>query len=280
MKNTSKNMFGVMQGRLLPKFKGRYQAHPIGYWQDEFFIAADLGLDCIEFILDHNDFEKNPLIYEDGYTEIKNLISSTGVKVRTICADYFMEEPLFSVDKYIVKKNLMILEKLYETSIRIGTQVIVLPCVDNSSLNSDEKVTNFVLNFKYFLKNLSKKSIKFALETDLEPNKFSNLLSMFESDLITVNYDIGNSASLGYNVEDELKFYGNNISDIHIKDRELGGGPVVLGKGNADFDSFFKILKKYKYTGPFIMQAYRDEEGIAIFKEQLEWIKLKVAESE
>ena len=33
-----------MQGRLLPKYKGRYQAHPVGYWQNEFDIAASLNL--------------------------------------------------------------------------------------------------------------------------------------------------------------------------------------------------------------------------------------------
>ena len=33
--------------------------------------------------------------------------------------------------------------------------------------------------------------------------------------------------------------YGNKISDIHIKDRKLGGNSVILGKGDADFKSFF-----------------------------------------
>ena len=28
-----KNKFGIMQGRLLPKYQDRYQAHPVGYWQ-------------------------------------------------------------------------------------------------------------------------------------------------------------------------------------------------------------------------------------------------------
>ncbi|MEL0046761.1 MAG: sugar phosphate isomerase/epimerase, partial [Deltaproteobacteria bacterium] len=56
-----KNPLGVMQGRLLPKYQGRYQAHPIGYWQDEFPLAAEVGLDCIEFILDYSQAEENPL---------------------------------------------------------------------------------------------------------------------------------------------------------------------------------------------------------------------------
>ena len=53
------NLVGVMQGRLLAKYHGRYQAHPVGYWQQEFEVAKKIGLDCIEFILDFNDFEKN-----------------------------------------------------------------------------------------------------------------------------------------------------------------------------------------------------------------------------
>ena len=43
---------GIMQGRLLPRYKGRYQAHPVNYWQAEFYIAKEMGFDQIEFILD------------------------------------------------------------------------------------------------------------------------------------------------------------------------------------------------------------------------------------
>jgi len=50
-----RNSIGVMQGRLVPKYQGRYQAFPIGMWQDEFKVAKECGLDLIEFILDFND---------------------------------------------------------------------------------------------------------------------------------------------------------------------------------------------------------------------------------
>jgi len=48
---------------------------------------------------------------------------------------------------------------------------------------------------------------------------------------------------------------------------------AALGKGNADFTKFFNKLKEFDYQGPFIMQAYRDDEGVEIFKKQLDWIK-------
>ncbi len=118
------------------------------------------------------------------------------------------------------------------------------------------------------------KNINLSLETDLAPEPFVELLNKLSSKRITVNYDIGNSAALGFDPVEELNAYGNRITDIHIKDRILGGGPVTLGEGNADFAKFFNKLEEFNYTGPFIMQAYRDDEGVEIFKRQLAWISL------
>ncbi len=73
------NLLGVMEGRLLPKYQGRFQAHPVGYWQGEFSIAADLDLDCIELILAFNDYEINPLLRPDGPEELLRLSEQTGV---------------------------------------------------------------------------------------------------------------------------------------------------------------------------------------------------------
>jgi len=31
-------------------------------------------------------------------------------------------------------------------------------------------------------------------------------------------------------------------------------------------------MKNFNYEGPFIVQAYRDDEGIEIFRKQLQWV--------
>ena len=103
---------GVMQGRLLPKYKGRYQAHPLGYWQDEFPIAASLQFDYIEFILDYNDASLNPLMTASGLKELQELSASTNVGVRSVCADYFMEAPLHHSDKNMADTSLGVLKQL------------------------------------------------------------------------------------------------------------------------------------------------------------------------
>ncbi|TGM82280.1 sugar phosphate isomerase/epimerase [Leptospira mtsangambouensis] len=268
-----KNLLGVMQGRLLPKFKGRYQAHPVGYWQDEFPIAKSFGLDCIEFILDYNDYEINPLLTDSGVSEILNIIRETGVKVVSVCADYFMEAPFHSEDRKIVETSQNVLSLLLKNGKKLGVKDIVIPCVDQSSLRSEADKEVFRENLSPLVKEAEELGINLSLETDLDPKGFLQVIKMFDSDAVTVNYDIGNSASLGFDPDTEFDDYGVHITDIHIKDRKLNSGSVELGTGDAQFEKVLKKIKTLNYSGPLIMQAYRDDEGLEIFKRQLDWVR-------
>ncbi len=269
---------GVMQGRLLPKYKGRYQAHPVGYWQEEFKIASLYNLYCIEFILDYNLFEKNPLMSDDGIEEIKRQVDEHGVKVESICADYFMNKSFHDIDIEIVKESEIVMCMLLKNCYNLNIKNIVIPCVDNSSLKTEDDIKRFVLNTQRIADLAEKYDINLSLETDLNPINFSQLLSELKSSKFTVNYDTGNSASLGYNVTEEFSAYGNRITDIHIKDRKYEGGPVMLGEGNVDFESFFDALKNICYDGLIIMQAYRDDEGLEVFEKQLSFINKQLIE--
>ena len=273
MMNSFITSIGVMQGRLLPKYKGRYQAHPLGYWQDEFLIAASLQFDYIEFILDYNDASLNPLMTASGLKELQELSASTNVGVRSVCADYFMEAPLHHSDKNMADTSLGVLKQLMHNCQQIGIKDIVIPCVDQSSLTDAAANKRFVEALTPLQELAEAHDVNLSLETDLAPQPFKELLDNFTSRKITVNYDTGNSASLGYRPSEEFAAYGNRISDIHIKDRQLGGGSVVLGTGNADFNDFFEALSTIEYSGPFIMQVFRDEEGVEITRKQLDWFK-------
>lgn len=263
---------GIMQGRLLPRYKKRYQAHPVEYWQAEFSIARELGFSQIEFILDYNECHLNPLMSKKGIAKIKKMIELTGVEVKSICADYFMEAPLHSKHQ---EKSENILIKLIKHARRLNVIDIVVPCVDHSSLKSEKDFERFVKSINKALPFAEKYGININFETDLAPKKFKKLLGRFNSKNIKVNYDIGNSASLGYNPKEEFKAYGEYISDLHVKDRMLDGGSVKLGLGDADFKTVFELLKKYKFSGNIIMQAAKADDYIAdlsMVKEQKEFI--------
>ena len=202
------NNIGIMQGRLLPKYKNKYQAHPIGYWEDEFPIASKLDLNLIEFIFDYERSKENPLLNRSGLKKFKNIVELNNIKVKSICADYFMEAPLHSNNTSVVNKSLNTLEKLINNASTIGVKDIVIPCVDQSSLKNEKDIKNLINNIKSIIKIAEKRILIFVLETDLGPTKFANLIEAIGSNNIKVNYDTGNSAALGYDPVEEFNAYG------------------------------------------------------------------------
>lgn len=265
---------GVMQGRLLPKFEERFQAHPVDYWHNEFPLAAQLGLCNIEFIFDVDFIDKNPLMMTGGIDDIQRQITEHNILVVSVCADYFMRYPVHSADATVREHSMSVLRTLIRRSALLNVKDIVLPCVDESSLNSPDDIARLLRAFEKISLILEEQHVNIALETDLAPEAFLMLLQELP-DCFTVNYDTGNSASNGFPSDEEFAAYGHRITDIHIKDRTLNGGSVPLGNGATDFTALFNYLQSSNYTGTLVMQSYRDDDGYNIFKTQLEWFVKK-----
>lgn len=259
---------GVMQGRLLPKYKSRYQAHPKDCWQDEFSRAAGLGLDLIEFILDFESAAENPLLAD--VKAIQAVTQSSGVGVTSVCADYFMEAPLHRADTAAASGA--VLDRLLDSAAKLAISDLVIPCVDQSRLADETDEARLVAALTRALPKAERIGVNLSLETDLAPARFGRLLACLPSSRVTVNYDIGNSAALGYDPSAEWDVYGGRVSDVHIKDRTLGGGSVELGAGNADIPRVLDLMRQRGFAGPVIMQAFRDDEGLAAFRQQLNWL--------
>lgn len=259
MKNKAK--IGVMQGRLTPSNGRGIQFFPFENWENEFDLAAKLGLDEIEFIFDHQRYRYNPLWTREGRIKINRLIKNTGVRVNNICADYFMHKPFFRVSKDSWGENIRVLRGLIKYSFEIGATRIEIPLVDNSSITSSEEETILVNSLTRCVPLIEKYGVRIGFETDLGPDKFLSLIKKVDNHLIGVNYDTGNSASLGYDPSEELNTFGEYILNVHVKDRLFGGGSVELGTGDADFWKFFMELSKLDYRGSFTLQAARGEDG-------------------
>lgn len=76
-----------------------------------------------------------------------------------------------------------------------------------------------------------------------------------------INYDTGNSASLGYDFNEEKK-YMKYVFNIHIKDRKFRGNSVRLGKGDFNFKNFFSFLNRSNYKGNLILQTARSKNHV------------------
>jgi hexulose-6-phosphate isomerase len=254
-------VIGIMQGRLVPPVEGRFQSFPRGAWDREFDLAAAASLDAIEWIYDEFGADVNPLATDAGIALMREHVRRSGVQIRSVCADYFMERPFVRTPKDEWRRRVDALEWLMDRCRQLSAARVVLPFVDASRIADEQDFDRAVATVKTALTAAERSGIELHLETDLPPAGFAQLLANLEHPLVRVNYDSGNSASLGYDVRDEFARYGPRIGSIHIKDRVRGGGTTPLGTGNADFAALFACIREMHYSGDFVLQVARGDGG-------------------
>ena len=256
---TNNSKIGFMQGRLVNSIDNQIQCFPKHTWKNEFELAEKIGFHLIEWIFD--DFS-NPILFPERHKEIQTLSKKHNILIGSICADFFMIHKLFSEPENELTKNLEILINLIKLSSDLGIKIVEIPLVDSSSLVSFKNKTEFCENLEKVVPIAEEYGIILNLETDLPPHQFKDLIDYFQSSNVRANYDVGNSTSLGYDIENELHILKNLITNIHIKDRIVGGKTVPLGIGDTNFDLFFKTLSKIDYSGDFIIQGAREDESV------------------
>ncbi len=248
-----------MQGRLVPPEPGRFQAFPRERWEEEFGFAAQVSLSYIEWVYDLYGADVNPLTADIGKMQAR--IRESGVSVFSMCADYFMDKPFLRCSQAERVQRLQFLQRLLPLAKQVGIGRIVLPFVDASRIESDEEKAIVIGVLKDSLPTAREAGIELHLEADLAPSEFARLLDKLPDPSIKVNYDSGNSSSLGYAPEQEFAAYGDRVGSVHIKDRIRGGGTVPLGTGDADFPAVFAALERIGYEGDLTLQVARSEPG-------------------
>jgi hexulose-6-phosphate isomerase len=266
------NEIGIMQGRLSPRIDGKIQAYPANTWQKEFEIAQEIGYAAIEWIVE-KPIETNALMTDSGKAEIKKVIALTGVSIDYVCADIFMQQPLVRMTEETKSQNNEYLVTILKNAKEVGAIGVEIPFVDNSSIKNEKEKQEFIDVMQDAFKLAKDMDLKISLETDLPPIDFKVLLENIDLDYVQANYDIGNSASLGFDPKEELEAYGLKILNVHVKDRKLGSTTVPLGTGNANINYVIQKLQEIGYSGGLTMQAARGENDIETAKEQLKYVR-------
>ena len=168
---------GIMQGRLVPPTDNRIQCFPRERWADEFTLASQAGLDCIEWIYDLYGADVNPLATQAGLERLNDLSQQHKVKILSICADYFMDKPLLRASQAELDERLNTLFWLLERGRAIGINRMVIPFVDASRIDTPEEFNGVVTLLKRVLQEAGKYGIEIHLETSLNPGQFAQLLA-------------------------------------------------------------------------------------------------------
>ena len=249
---------GFMQGRLCDMMDGKIQAFPWKDWESEFSSAYEIDVGLMEWTLDQENLYQNPLMTADGQKKILALSEKYNLKIASLTGDCFMQAPFWRTTDSTTKNELKDdFFGICKACSAIGIEYIVVPLVDAGAFESltqeDEFVEFCISNISFF----EKLKIKVIFESDYTPGELARFIQRLPQGTFGINYDIGNSAALGYDPKEEFAAYGKRILNVHVKDRALGGTTVALGSGDADFETVFAELKKIKYQGNYILQTAR-----------------------
>lgn len=248
---------GFMQGRLSPIVDGRIQAFPWAHWCDEFAMAQKLGFRLMEWTLDQDRLHDNPLMHENGRAEIRALAGRTALSIPSLTGDCFMQAPFWKTSGSQRELLLKDFRGVVGACAALGTRVVVVPLVDNGRLENKSQEDDLVACLNDVRQFLAESGVRIVFESDFSPAELARLIDRLEPSEFGINYDIGNSAALGFDAAEEIASYGERIINVHVKDRPLAGTTVPLGSGNADFGKVFASLGKIAYRGNYILQTAR-----------------------
>jgi hexulose-6-phosphate isomerase len=258
--NALAERIGFMQGRLSPRIGGKIQAFPWPYWRDEFPLGQSLGFARMEWTLDHHDLAANPLMTAEGQAEIQALSARHKLAVSSITGDCFMQAPFWKTVGGARTALVETAADIIRAAAAVGAGILVVPLVDDGALTTGAEEDALAEGLRSLTPLLRERGVRIAFESDYAPAALAALVARFPADVAGINFDIGNSASLGWSPKAEVPLIAPRLINVHVKDRLPGGTTVALGQGAADLPQVFDLLRDAAYDGFLILQTARAED--------------------
>jgi hexulose-6-phosphate isomerase len=275
---------GVMQGRLSPRPADKLQEFPWRSYADEFPKAAKLGLHSIEWIFEAPRFEENPLWTEDGREEIRELIARSGVRVQSVCADYFMARRLAGEGSAALTQNRDVLAELIVHTHAIGADRILIPLLETSAVDTPDLKREVAISLKSAVPFAERYGVTLGLEMEIAGAEYAKVVQSVGSRHVRAYYDTGNSTAAGFDIAEDIEPLLPLLHAVHIKDRVKAGGSKPLGTGDTNFQAFFPKLLRAGFRGDFVLQHYFDaqpeleaERSLSFVQQLLESAKSEAA---
>ena len=206
----------------------------------------------MEWTLDDHNLEVNPFLTAIGQKRIKSLSDKFGVSIKSVTGDCFMQKPFWKYGEDEQSRLMKKFEKICDACFAQEVVNIVVPLVDDGALETLEQENKLKDVLSGYVRYLEERNLYILFESDFSPSRLRDFIEDFPESCFGINYDLGNSASLGLDPVEEFALYGNNKMS-HKGSSFRDNSP--LGSGNADLDLVFRNW--LKHYAVFIMQTAR-----------------------
>ncbi len=259
---------GFIQGRMIsPPSKKILQYFPKKNWKKEFILAKKYNFNFIEYFSERKFNKNNPIWSDRKLREINKLVKKNNLTNYSFCDDFFINNNLVN---YIYLESYF--KKIIKNLSLINIKVYILALFEKSQINK-KNLKNYINPLRIISRELNKKKIKFAIETNLDVQSIIKLIKLTNSKNICIVYDTGNRLKKNDLQFKELIKLKKYICHFHIKDKNWRGENVVLGEGNVNFNLIFKAIKKNNYKGKFTFETNRGDDPIITMQNNKKYIE-------
>jgi hexulose-6-phosphate isomerase len=280
MRAVTPRRIGVMQGRLSERPGAALQAFPAATWEREFSLAKSVGFECIEWVLDSPPDSTNPLWSPLGREGIRRASASTGVKVSSICADYFMTEQLAGPDAARTENATNAMKRVIAAAAEVGAGRILIPLVEQAALPTQELRDGFVHSIRQCVSVAEAHHVVLALEMEIPGPEYAAFVQSVGHPSVRACYDTGNSTAQGFDIGTDIVDVIPYLDAIHVKDRLVRGTSQPLGSGQANFEGLFDALARHGFHGDVILQHYFASDPMFDALRSLNFVKVGFARAE
>ncbi|HTB64210.1 MAG TPA: TIM barrel protein [Opitutales bacterium] len=265
-----KNPIGIMQGRLSAPSSIGPQIFPVSGWRDEFATASVIGFDTIEWLVDAGSFAQNPLLSASCRAEMQQVATTCNVRADSVCAHCVLEWRPFDQGG---EERMANFPSLISAASSAGMERIIVPILEAATIARAPSPIHAAKIFFSAVQTAEQVGIDLAFEMDRPALECADFIQLLKSPRARLCYDAGNATSLGRDIVAEIKLLLPLVSEIHLKDRRVGGASQPLGAGDTRFADFFNYLTTQHWSGPFVLETPVLDNPVTQARNNLAFVK-------
>jgi len=243
--------------------------HPLN---EAISVASQLGYDAYE--VDIGNFGNSGLglqtlpdrLQEPEKHAILDARDRAGIPICSLCLGALWHYPISSGDERLRNRGVEIVTATIKLAHDLGAECILLPVDNPQEITDDEAWANTVASLRRCLPAASEARIVMGLENVgsgivRSPHELARMIDEISSPWCKVYYDVGNSAWMGFDPSEGIRFLGDRIVRVHFKNwNHLRTFPEshaisIAEHGVVDFPAVSNALKEVGYDSYVVVEV-------------------------
>jgi len=252
--------------------------------------AAEIGLDGIEWLIPdgvHNvgadgmhldmtglDTDADEVWSSEQRAQIQHHAEEHGIALPSICPTFLNFRPgLIAEDPEERAAVADIYVDLVAAAEDIGADTILIPFFLEAEIESDAERDRLVEAIMPAMDAAEEAGVTLAIENTLPVDENLALLEDIDSPAAGIYYDVANTTAFGFDPAEEIRTYGDAVSQIHFKDRDETGTGTTLGEGVVEFERVGDALADTGYEDWIILETMFDGDPVDAMAQNLRFAR-------